>query len=68
MNYILLCLTALSLSGCAGYKYNEDNLAEESIELLIKSKTGVDLDLSASSKEEGFNPKVISPLSKERDL
>lgn len=67
MNYILLCLTAIFLCGCSGYKYKEDNIVEELIEEAIDYKFNVDIDLSGSG-EKGFNPKVISPLSKERKL
>jgi len=57
----------LLLSGCTGYKYQPNSLPEELIEEAIDYKFNVDIDLSGSG-EKGFNPKVISPLSKERDL
>ena len=51
---IILCLaTILVLNGCAFFKsYTPDNPVEELTESLIKSYTGVDLDLSPGSPEQ----------------
>ena len=61
----LLAALSFLLTGCAGYKYNDDNIVEEAIELGIKYETGADIDLSPSTPETGFSPKAIEPISKE---
>ncbi|MDB4726191.1 hypothetical protein OAF54_02050 [bacterium] len=52
---ILGILAALALTSVAAtkiFKLEDDNLAEEFVEEVIESKTGLDLDLSPSSPEK----------------
>lgn len=67
MRYILFpvtLVTLLMLTACNGYKYQDDNIVEEGVELALKAATGVDIDLSASTPETGFSPKALSPVIK----
>lgn len=50
---IILVVSAL-MSGCKfnKLKFNEDSLAEEVVEYLIKKETGVDVDLTPESPED----------------
>lgn len=62
----VLTLSALFLfTGCSGYKYQPDNVVEESVEFLVDQKLGVDLDLTPDNPEKGFSPKSLKPLVKE---
>lgn len=61
----LLAALTILLTGCSGYKYQDDNIVEEAFELGIKYETGVDVDLSPSTPETGFTVKAIKPLVKD---
>lgn len=61
----LLAAVTILLTGCSGYKYQDDNIVEEALELGIKYETGADVDLSPETPETGFSPKAIDPLVKE---
>lgn len=61
----LLAILASLAMACTGYKYQEDNVVEEIVELGIKEELGVDVDLSPSTPEKGFSPKHLAPIKKE---
>lgn len=62
---IALLGIVLLLTGCKGYRYQQDNVAEEIGEEVLKAKTGADVDFSPSTPETGFSPKYLYPLKKE---
>lgn len=64
MKGAFLSLLALLLSGCQGYKYNDDNVAEEILEVGIGVKSGVDIDLTPKTPEKGFSPTSLKPWEK----
>ena len=61
---LLLAITGLLLTGCSGYKYKEDNIVEEGMEVAIDHFSGIDVDLSPNTKESGFSPKALKPFER----
>lgn len=61
---LLLVFTGLLLTGCSGYKYKEDNIIEEGLEVAIDHFSGIDVDLSPDTKESGFSPKTLKPFER----
>lgn len=53
---IIVTCSAIVIGISSNYFLKEDNLIEEAAEEVIKEKTGFDIDLTPSSKEEDKNP------------
>jgi len=50
---IIIAIAALAAIGIVSQKYlGEDNIIEETVEAIIKEKTGLDIDLSPKTIEE----------------
>jgi hypothetical protein len=50
---IIIAIAALAAIGIVSQKYfGEDNVVEETVEAIIKEKTGLDIDLSPKTIEE----------------
>ena len=56
---IIIAIAALAAIGIVSQKYlGEDNIIEETVEAIIKEKTGLDIDLSPKTIEEKKGPSL----------
>ena len=56
---IIIAVAALAAIGIVSQKYlGEDNIVEETVEAVIKEKTGLDIDLSPKTIEEKKGPSL----------
>lgn len=56
---IIIAIAALAAIGIISQKYlGEDNIVEETVEAVIKEKTGLDIDLSPKTIEEKKGPNL----------
>jgi len=56
---IIIAIAALAAIGIVSQKYlGEDNIVEETVEAVIKEKTGLDIDLSPKTIEEKKGPSL----------